>query len=97
MACKKGIYDPNGNINTLTVAHISYKRNSIDSRLQFEQSSFHLYTLIRFIQAKVYYQIPCQRLQTPFNFLKMIITRPREGDVVDVTKDWTVCWKEFTE
>ncbi|KAB8247439.1 hypothetical protein F9C07_2282690 [Aspergillus flavus] len=27
----------------------------------------------------------------------MIITRPREGDVVDVTKDWTVCWKEFTE
>lgn len=55
MACKKGIYDPYGNINTMTVAHISYKRNSIDSQLQFEQSSFHLYTLIRISQAKVYY------------------------------------------
>ncbi|KAB8208930.1 hypothetical protein BDV34DRAFT_222185 [Aspergillus parasiticus] len=27
----------------------------------------------------------------------MIITRPREGDVVDVTKDWTVCWEDLVE
>ncbi|KAB8217715.1 hypothetical protein BDV33DRAFT_206074 [Aspergillus novoparasiticus] len=27
----------------------------------------------------------------------MIITRPREGDVVDVTKDWTVGWEDLVE
>ncbi|KAE8371596.1 hypothetical protein BDV26DRAFT_286655 [Aspergillus bertholletiae] len=27
----------------------------------------------------------------------MIITCPKEGDVVDVTKDWTVCWEDLIE
>ncbi|KAE8331016.1 hypothetical protein BDV39DRAFT_201605 [Aspergillus sergii] len=97
MPCTKEIYGYYGNMNTMAVAHIFYERDSIDSQLQSEQSSFHLFTLVCLLQAIPYYQIPCQRLQPPVNVLRMIITRLQEGDVVDVTKDWTVCWREFTE